>query len=62
MQMFTLVYVLKPPGVVTVVTGSYTAAWSSQAFGIGSAIALLLLLALVVLRWPQVRIVRRQNA
>src|ERR1044072_5321473 len=62
MQMFTLVYVLKPPGIVTVVTGSYAAAWSSQAFGIGSAIALLLLFALVVLRWPQVRIVRGQNA
>jgi len=62
MQVFTLVYVLTPSGVATVVAGSYAAAWGSQAFGVGCAIAVCLLAALVVLRWPQVGIVRRQNA
>lgn len=61
MQMFTLVDVLAP-GATTIVLRSYEAVWRSQATGIGCAIALLLLVALLVLRWPQIRSVRRQHA
>ena len=65
-QMFTLVYVLTQGGPAestdVLVHRIYQTGFVSQAFAMASALALLLSVVLVVFRWPQLRLVRKETA
>jgi len=68
LQMFTLVFVLTQGGpsplhatdVVVHVHRIYRTAFGPQAFGMASALALMLAVVLLVFRWPQLALLRRQ--
>lgn len=66
MQVFTLVYVLTQGGPLpahsteVLVHRIYQTAFGSQAFGMASALALLTLAVLLILRWPQLRLLGKQ--
>lgn len=66
MQVFTLVYVLTQGGPLparsteVLVHRIYQAAFGSQAFGMASALALLVVVTLLILRWPQLKLLGKQ--
>jgi multiple sugar transport system permease protein len=63
-QMFTLVHVLTQGGpsrsTDVIVYHVYQTAFGSQALGMASAMGLLLLIVLLLLRWPQLKLLGRQ--
>ncbi len=65
-QMFTLVYVLTQGGPAestdVLVHRIYQTGFASQALAMASAVALLLSLVLLVFRWPQLRLLRKDTA
>jgi ABC-type sugar transport system permease subunit len=58
-QVFTIVFVLTQSGPRVLVQRAYQLAWSSQAFGMASAFAILFALALMVFSWPQLTLLGR---
>ena len=66
LQMFTLVFVLTQGGPFplhapdVVVHRIYRAAFGPQALGMASALALMLAVVLLVFKWPQLKLLRRQ--
>jgi ABC-type sugar transport system permease subunit len=66
MQVFTLVYVLTQGGLQplhstdVLVHRIYRTAFGSQAFGMASALALVAFVVLLVLRWPQLKLLGKQ--
>jgi multiple sugar transport system permease protein len=66
MQVFTLVYVLTQGGLQplhstdVLVHRIYRTAFGSQAFGMASALALVAFVVLLVLRWPQLKLLVKQ--
>jgi len=67
LQMFTLVFVLTQGGPFplhatdVVVHRIYRTAFGPQALGMASALALMLGIVLLIFRWPQLKLVRRQE-
>jgi multiple sugar transport system permease protein len=65
-QMFTLAYVLTQGGPAestdVLVHRIYQTGFLSQAFALATALALLLSVALLVFRWPQLRLLRKGTA
>ena len=60
-QVFTIAFVLTPGGAGMVVQRAYQLGWGggSQAFGMASAFAILLCLALVMFSWPRLKLLGR---
>jgi ABC-type sugar transport system permease subunit len=65
-QMFTLVFVLTQGGPLpfhstdVLVFRIYQSAFGSQALGVAGALALMLGVMLLIFKWPELRLLRRQ--
>jgi len=66
LQMFTLVFVLTQGGPFplhapdVVVHRIYRSGFGPQAFGMASALAVMLAVVLLVFKWPQLKLLRKQ--
>ena len=58
-QVFTIFFVLTQAEPRALVQRAYQIGWGSQAFGVASAFAVLLFLALMVFSWPRLKLVGR---
>jgi len=58
-QVFTIFFILTQAEPRVLVERAYQIGWGSQAFGVASAFAVLLCLALVVFSWPRLRLLGR---
>jgi len=58
-QVFTIFFILTQAEPRVLVERAYQIGWGSQAFGVASAFAVLLCLALVIFSWPRLRLLGR---